>query len=444
MMRRGYTVVLSGWDAVSPGAPGGGSFAAQGPVATNPAAPPLPVPATGWRYDAAGSTVSLLPEGARFESGRLYELVYPAKDPKVAGLGFATVRDLASFLRDARADDRGRPNPLAGDVQHVYTFCVSQPCRLMRDLVRLGFNEDDDAPAGPDGRREHRKVVDGALDFVGGGSGIFLNYRFAQPFRTHRQHIARWYPEYQFPFAYQVTTDRVTGRTDGLLRRCSESDTCPRIIDLDSDNEYWAKAGSLLHTDTAGRDLPDAPGVRLYLLASAPHGDGIPPKGPGMCQQARNPRVGNPELRALLVALDEWVTSGTEPPTSRVPRRGDGTLVGPAQAEVGFPAIPGVRYDGRMHTGDLLDFGPRFGEGILTVLPPKLLGSPYPAFVPRTDADGNTVAGIRLPDVAVPVATYTGWNLRVEPPEEGCDHAGMVVPFARTKAERTAAGDPRP
>ena len=173
----------------------------------------------------------------------------------------------------------------------------------MRDFVALGFNEDADASSDESGRRLRRKVVDGVLNWVGGASGVFLNYRFAQPFRTHRQHIARWYPEFQFPFAYQTTTDSVTGKTDGLLRRCSESETCPKIIEADSDNEYWAKDGALAHIDTQGRDLPDAKNVRMYLLAGRPHGDGIPASGPGICQQPRNPLVANPANASLACCI---------------------------------------------------------------------------------------------------------------------------------------------
>ena len=490
MMRQGYTLAWSGWDPVSPLTPAGraGPFTLDVPVAKNPdgsdivgpsleefvidgdltSTVPLTYPAADlettkavltlraqvddrripvapdqWRYNSAGTAISLMPEGTPFKSGMLYELAYPAKNPKVTGLGFAAVRDLASFLRHAKADDQGGVNPLAGDLERVYATCLSQPCRYTRDFVYLGFNEDADAPLGSSGVRERRKAFDGILNYIGGASGIFLNYRFAQPFRTHRQHIGRSYPEFGFPFAYQTLTDTVTGKTDSLLRRCAVSETCPKIIDLNSDNEYWAKNAALLHTDMKGADLADIPGVRIYLLASRPHGDGIPVSGPGICQQARNPLVGNPGIRALLVALDKWVSSGTEPPPSRVPRYSDGTLVASGREDVGFPNIPGVKYNGRMHTGDLFDFGPQAGDGILTVLPPKLVGSPYPTAVPKTDADGNTLAGIRLPDVAAPIATYTGWNLRKNPPEEGCDHSGMYVPFARTKAERLASGDSR-
>ena len=318
MMRQGYTLAWSGWDAISGVTPGtgGGSFVLDAPVAKNadgspvtgpsleefvidndttasgaltyPAASldtskatlfvrarvddePTALPANAWRYDAAGKSISLLPEGTKFQSGKLYELVYPAKDPKVTGLGFAAIRDFASFLHNAKADDQGKANPLAGDIKEVLTYCISQPCRMMRDFVALGFNQDADAPKGADGKREARKVVDGVLDWVGGGSGIFADYRFAEPFRTHRQHIARWYPEYKFPFAWPLTTDAVTGKTDGLLRRCLESGTCPKIIDANSDNEYWAKAASVLHTDTQGRDLRrDAGGAALSHRRQAP------------------------------------------------------------------------------------------------------------------------------------------------------------------------------
>lgn len=490
LMRQGYTLVWAGWDAISGVTPGvgGGPFVLDVPVAKNldgseitgssleefvidndttttgylsyPAARldsadatlsmraraddrPTVLAADKWRFDPSGTSINLLPEGTKFQPGMLYELVYSAKNPKVTGLGFASIRDVASFLRNAKSDDQGQANPLAGDIRQVYSFCISQPCRTMRDFVALGFNEDADAPKGENGERVHRKAIDGVLDWIGGGSGVFVNYRFAEPFRTHRQHIARWYPEYSFPFAYQTTTDTVTGRTDGRLRRCTASDTCPDIIDANSENEYWAKAASMLHTDSQGRDLGEAPGVRLYLMAGRPHGDGVPASGPGICQQDRNPLVGNQGLRALLVALDKWVTDGIAPPPSQLPRRGDGTLVASKQQDVGFPAIPGVTYNGRMHTGDLFDFGPQADAGILTILPPKLVGSPYPAYVPRTDADGNALAGIRLPDITAPVATYTGWNLRRNPPEDGCDHSGMVIPFAKTKAERLAKGDPR-
>ncbi len=306
----------------------------------------------------------------------------------------------------------------------------------MHDFLWLGFNQDSHG----------RRVFDGMLNWIGGGNGDFLNYRFAQPGRTHRQHIARWYPEYQFPFTYQAVFDPNTGKTDGRLRRCLETNTCPKILEVNSENEYWEKGGSALHLDPIGNDLPDPPNVRYYLISSLPHSPGVGPTGPGICQQNRNPLVANPVMRALLVDLDEWVSHRRQPPVSRLPRVMDGTLVPSLpQSGVGFPDIPSVVYNGRIHTGDLFDFGPLFDQGILSTVPPILLGTPYPALVPKTDADGNDIAGVRLPEVAAPLATYTGWGLRAFPPgaNESCDAAGQKIDFAATKAERLANGDQR-
>jgi len=479
LMRRGYTFVSSGWDATA--AADGTRLRIAAPIAVNrdgspivgpaleefvvdngstltgaltyPAASrdtrqasltvrtryadvPEPVRADGWEY-IDDRAIRLRPPGTRFEQGRLYELAYPARDPQVAGLGLAAVRDVVAFLRHAAADDDGSPNPLTGSVEQVLTMGISQAARLLRDFVHLGFNADE----------RGRRVFDGVLNWIGGASGGFFNYRFAQPFRTHRQHIARWFPEREFPFANHRLTDPVTGRTDGRLQRCRASGTCPRLMEANSANEYWVKGASLLHTDLEGDDLPDPPEVRFYLFSSLPHAAGIGSSGLGICQHPRNPLVANAGLRALLVALDEWVTTGAEPPASRVPRRADGSLVPPLPREmVGFPNIPGVEYTGLMSTGDLFDYGSDFDEGILTTLPPNNAGSPYPVFVPRTDADGNDLAGIRLPAVAAPRATFTGWALRA--PAFGgpdlCDAAGQQIDFPATRDERLASGDPRP
>jgi hypothetical protein len=477
LMLEGYTIVLSGWDATV--APGGSRYTITVPVAKNPDGssivgpaleefvidnaatmtsaltypaatldkvqasltvrvhytdPPVPLPATEWGYvSSAGKAIRLLPVGTPFQQGRLYEFTYPAKDPLVAGLGFAALRDLTAFLHHAATDDDGTLNPLAGDVQQVYSFGSSQPTRFIHDFLYLGFNEDE----------QSRPVFDGNLNWIGGGSGGFFNYRFAQPARTHRQHIGRWYPELQFPFANQVIFDPVTGQTDGRLARCRATNTCPKIFEVNSENEYWVKGGSLLHTDTLGNDLADPPNVWFYFLSSLPHAAAT---GPGICAQPRNPLVPNPVLRALLVALDESVSSGKEPPASSLPRRSDGTLVTSLpQALVGFPDIPGVTYNGLMSTGDLFNFGPSYDDGILTILPPLFLGSVYPVYVPTTDADGNDVAGIRLPDISVPLATYSGWNLRAAAfsGDDLCDASGQKIDFAQTRAERLVTGDSR-
>ncbi len=478
LMRQGYTFVSAGWDATASSADGRLNITL--PVAVNPDGSPIvgpaleelvidnattavgrlsypaatldttkarltvrtrygdepePIDSEAWEYGDA-RTIRLLPAGTAFRKGRLYHLVYSAAEPLVAGLGFAAVRDVAAFLRRAAVDADGTANPLAGQIHYAYSFAISQPARFMRDFVHLGFNRDE---AG-------LRVFDGVLNWIGGASGGFFNYRFAQPHRTQRQHIARWFPERQFPFAYNVLHDPVTDRTDGRLRRCLDSGTCPRILEANSSNEYWVKASSLLHTDTLGNDIPDPRDVRLYLFSSFPHSGGSRQQGRGICQQPRNTSAAEPVLRALLVALDGWVSAGKEPPASRVPRRRDGTLVAALpREELGFPKIPGVHFDGLMSTGDLLDFGPHAGEGVLTVLPPEIT-LPYPALVPRTDADGHDVAGIRVPGVQAPLATHTGWAVRAAEyaGNDLCDAAGQRLALPRTRAERLAHGDPRP
>jgi alpha/beta hydrolase family protein len=477
LMRQGYTILEAGWDATAPA--GGGRFTIRVPVAKNPDGSsivgpsleefvvddnktmrgrltypaesldksrasltvrtryqdvPEPVPAENWQYtDESGKAIELLPKGTPFKQGSLYEFVYQAKDPLVGGVGFAAIRDVASFFRSAKADEAGTPNPLAGAIQYVYTGCVSQPCRTMHDFVWLGFNQDETG----------KRALDGIQNWVGGSTGIFINYRFGQGGRTQRQHIARWFPEFQVPFTNQVIVDPVTGKKDGRLARCEASNTCPKIFEVNSANEYWSKdmAAGLV---VKGKDLTNEPAnVRNYFLASLPHGAA---RGKGICQQNRNPLGPGVVLRALLVDMDQWVSKGTEPPKSRIPHVADGTLVPPLpQSAEGFPKITGVTYNGRMHTGDLFDYGPDFDKGILTTLPPRLVGTPYPALVPKTDADGNDIAGVRIPEVAVPVATYTGWALRANPAggDDGCDAAGQMIDFAKTKAERLMTGDPR-
>jgi alpha/beta hydrolase family protein len=411
-------------------------------VRRNYADTPIPVPAADWDYVDAKLNAVKLTSGnfgaaGSFGPTALYEFTYEAKDPAIVGLGFAMIRDIATFLRNAETDDKGAPNPLAGDVQHVYSFCSSQPCRTVRDYVQLGFNQPERAAG------QVPMAFDGVLNWKGGASGIYMNYRSGQPVRTHRHHIARWTPEYRFPFADVKLTDTVTGKTDYRLRRCEDSKTCPKTFEANSANDYWAKPSSLLQTDTQGRDLDLASvaNVRYYLLASLPHGAG---NGRGICAQPRNPLRPNAVLRALLMDLDAWVTAGTAPPADRMPRVADGTLVPPLpQEKYGFPHIPGVVYNGAHHTGDVWDFGPDADKGFVTVSPPRLMSAAYPVFVPKADADGNDVAGIRVPEVAVPLATYTGWALRADG-LDGCDSSGQKLDFAKTKAARLASGDPRP
>lgn len=403
------------------------------------------IPGEGWEY-ASDKTIRLLPAGTSFRQSAIYEFHYLAKDPVVAGIGFAATRDFVSFLRYETTDDFGNRNPLANDIQYTFSYSVSQPARYVNDFQTLGFNADE----------QKRRVLDGIENWLGGASGIALNYRFAQPSRTERNRQNHLYPEGVFPFAYPVLTDPLTGRTAGRLARCTASNTCPKVFEINSSNEYWVKAASLLHTDSQGRDLPDPDNVRFYLVSGAQHGAGNQ-TSKGICQQFQNPTNGEPTLRALFMALDAWVTKGISPPASQVPRQsvktavvavpqpGSQTGVVP-QAALGWPTLPGVTYTGLVTTRYLLDFGPSLTEGILTTFPTSVAGRPgYVNFVSKVDKDGNEVAGIRLPPVAVPIATTTGWALRRSEygENDGCEGAGQYIPVKATKAERLLANDPR-
>jgi len=352
----------------------------------------------------------------------------------------AATRDVIAFLRHATSG-----NPLAGDVQHTYSYSISQPSRTLNDFHMLGFNEDEDG----------RRVIDGILSHTGGGSGVQINYRFAQTGRTERNRQNHLYPEGVFPFAHPVLTDHLSGKTDGRSARCTASNTCPKRFEVNTSNEYWVKAGSLLHTDTQGNDLKDPENVRFYLMSGLSHGVGNSTDRK-VCQQFTNAVSPYPAHRALLVALDKWVSDGTNPPKSEVPRGSNGTTAAIAmpgaqtgivpQKELGWPSIPGVTYTGVITTRYLLDFGPNFRNGVVSNYPPTLAGRPsYPIFVSKVDRDGNEAAGVRLPPVAAPVATTTGWAHRAVEfgGPDGCESDGQHIPFATTRAEREAAGDPR-
>ncbi|MBS1665320.1 MAG: hypothetical protein JST68_30025 [Bacteroidetes bacterium] len=399
------------------------------------------VPDSGWEY-ANDRTIRLLPEGKTFEQSAIYEFSYTAKDPLVAGLGLAATRDYVSFLRY----ETGRSNPLAGAVRFSFSYALSQPARYMNDFQTLGFNADE----------KGRKVFDGIENWLGGGSGVGINFRFAQPDRTERNRQNHLYPEGVFPFAYPLLTDPYSGKKAGRLVRERASGTIPKDMEINSANEYWVKAASLLHTDLSGKDLPDPENVRFYLVSGAQHGTGNG-GSKGVNQQLQNPTNAEPLLRALFIALDDWVTKGVNPPDSKVPRLADGNaafalaqsgqLTGVVSREsLGWPAIPGVTYTGLVTVRYALDFGTRSSEGILSYAPPSPVGRPiYPNFVSKVDSDGNEVAGVRLPPVAAPVGTMTGWALRAAgfAENDGGESSGQYIPFQKTKAARLAAGDPR-
>jgi Alpha/beta hydrolase domain len=465
LMNRGYTLVWSGWQGDI--APGGGRMTFSPPIVPdvtglaredfifdhtdNPASATLSYPAAD--LDAAHARISvrqreadpratpaglevtfesptrisiLRPEG--FDDGAIYEFIYTAKDPKVMGLGFAATRDIVSFLRNETADAARTANPVAGQIDRAIGFGLSQSGRYLNDFLYLGFNADEDG----------RIVFDGLMPHISGAKKTFTNYRFSQPGRSPYQHADMLYPGADFPFTYPVITDTLTGKSDGLLARCLAAGNCPKIIKTDSELEFYQQRASLIVTDTQGDALAMPDNVRLFLLSNLQHYALANAKSEmaKTCAYPTNPLNAGPSVRALLVALDEWISNGTLPPDSRYPNRADATLVPAAIDEVGFPRIAGFAYPGRIAQPTALKS---------EEMPPSK-GAVYPVFVPKTDADGRDLAGVRLPTLEAPAATHTGWNLRKSGFGEGelCDNNGAMIPFAANREERLKNNDPRP
>ena len=448
-LKQGYTIVWSGWDPDAPRA--GNGMAMKSPVVPNVVrvirdelvsatrGPVLQsfrlsyqaanldkgqaklttrrkekdsretIPAEGWEY-VNSREIRLLPP-YKTAVGSLYEFHYPARDPKVLGIGFAAVRDLVSHIR------------VESKARSVLAVGISQSGRYLRDFVHQGFNQDESA----------KKVFDGVLSHIAGIGGVFLNAEFGQPARTNTQHEDHTYPENAFPFSAARLTDPVSGRSGALLR---DDGFDPLWMDVNTSTEYWQKGASLLHTDPLGQtDVTLPSNARVYLIAGTQHGGRSGLKADfGPCMNPRNPHNPAPALRALLVALDAWVNEGTPPPASRVPTMSSKTLV--EVAKTGFPTLPDTAI---AHFGNEIAL---FGDWI----DPKVAPSPYRALVSAVDADGNELAGIRLPDIAVPLGSYTGWNLYKRPFTEGelCDRDGSFISFEKTETDRAAKGDPRP
>ncbi len=466
ILRRGYTVVWSGWDPDATRANNG--LAMKAVVASNGGAPIVRVirdelqsgtrgaqretfrltheaatldqsrakltvrrgetdarrgiSAAGWAY-VNSREIRLLPADTKPEPGSIYEFHYPATNPRVLGIGLAATRDLISFLRYETADSKGNANPAGAGIRHTLAFGRSQSGRYLRDHVAQGFNQDESA----------RKVFDGVLAHTAGAGGVFLNHEFGQPARTNTQHEDHTFPENAFPFSTARLTDPVTGQTGGLLRNDGFD---PLWMETNTSTEYWQKGASLLVTDPLGeRDVELPPNARGYLIAGTQHGgQAWMTSTPGSCVNPRNPHSPTPAHRALLVALDEWASEGRAPPASRTPRLKDATFISPDR--LNFPAIPGVQVARRVNEiGVLKDW----------VKPEMDMSQPYRPLVTQVDADGNEIAGILLPEIAVPLGTYTGWNYYRAPYPAGelCDRDGTYVPFAATRAEREAKGDPR-
>jgi len=383
------------------------------------------IPRERWHF-VDDATVAL--EGG-FEPGRIYDVVYRARDPRVVGVGLAGTRDLISYLKHSKSG-----NPLAG-LRFAYGWGVSQSGRFLRHFLYEGFNEDE----------QGRQVFDGVIDEVGGAGRGSFNHRFAQASRDAEEFFNFLYPVDMFPFTDCPETDPETGQTGALLARAEARHVAPKLFHILSNSEYFNRAGSLVHTDPAGqRDLDPPAGTRIYTIASGPHFFGpFPTSHPDNLAAPLNPLNRSPVMRALLESLDAWVSKGVSPPPSQYPRIADGTLT--RRDAAGWPVIPGVHFPPPALVTYRLDFGPRWREGIVDFEPPHL-GKPFAVLVPAVDQDGNARAGIRLPAVAVPVATYAGWNYRTESTgasDQFAGEAGSFFPFPATRAVREARGDSR-
>jgi hypothetical protein len=368
-----------------------------------------------------------------FQPGRIYELVYEAKDPVVAGLGLAAVRDFLSYLKYD-------PHSTAG-VHRVYAVGISQSGRFLRHFLYQDFNRDE----------QGRQVMDGVIAHVAGAGRGSFNHRFAQPSRDAQPLSSIFFPTDLFPFTDLPETDPESGESAGLLDASNKSQTAPKLFFTNTSYEYWGRAASLIHISPDGLgDSKIAENVRVYLLAGLQHFSApFPPQrnNPGSpdssAQQRYNPNPIQWYWRALITDMDQWVKDGTPPPASRYPKIADATLV-PLNKWV-FPKIPGVHKPHEVSLAFHLDFGPQWKEGIVSLEPPKV-GKPFAVLVPQADADGNDVGGVSLPELQVPLATYTGWNLR--DPRIGAGDLrlsfyGSFIPFLKTAAEREKSGDPR-
>ena len=384
------------------------------------------IPRSEWKLD--GGRVYLT---GGFQPGKIYEVVYKAQDPAVAGVGAAAIRDTVSRLKFGSADELSMP---AGSIKRAIGFGVSQSGRFLRTYLYYGFNEDE----------QHRKVFDGVMAHVAGGGRGSFNLRFSQPSRDGHPFLNKFYPTDIFPFTDTVQTDPQTGEKDGLLARV-KPDLTPKIFYTNSSYEYWGRAAALTHTDVDGRAdvaLPDS--TRIYVFAGGQHGPAAFPPRKSIGQQMNNPNDYRWSMRALLVAMNKWITDGSAPPASRYPRLDDKTLVQIDSLQ--FPAIAAVGKPTEAHKAYRVFYGLEFAsKGIISIDPPET-NKPFPTLVPQVDTDGNEVGGLKMPEISVPLATYTGWNLfnaESGPTSLLSSMQGSYIPLPRTRADRDRHKDPR-
>ena len=397
------------------------------------------VPRSKWRFarQEGGGVVAdeayVWLEGG-FLRGQWYEVVYTTRICPVVGTGLLATRDCVAWLRNDASVD----NPAAGRLDFTYGYGRSQCGRFLRQFVYDGLNLDEDG----------RQVFDGLIPHVAGARRGEFNQRYGQPSETSPRGFGGL-----FPFTSGEQTDPVTGQSDGLLRRQRQLGGVPKIFTTNTASEYWRADSSLIHTDPSGtRDVEPPAEERIYVIAGHQHGSGVPLRNDTTPIGARGANAfnmvdGSTALRTFLINLDRWVSEGVEPPPSAFPRLADGTAVTREALLEQFAALPGMALldPAQMPRLRRLDLGPDTDQGIGRL--PAQTGEPYPSYASAVDADGNEIAGIRLPDLSVPVATHTGWVPR-HPDTGGAgqflDEMGTTLPFAPTERERAERGDPRP
>ena len=412
-------------------------------VRNDPLGPRTFIPHAQWKFARlAGDTV--VPDSLSvymangFEPGKIYEVVYRAKNPVVVGAGLAAVRDIISYLK--------YDSTSIAPVKLGVAYGVSQTGRFLRHFIYQGFNQDEGG----------RKAYDGFFAHTAGAGRGSFNHRFAQPSRDAQPYSTFFYPTDVFPFTSLAEIDPITHSRGGLRAgsiRVQYDVDLPRVFYVDGGHEYWGRAASLTHTTVDGTsDVGFLPTERRYVISSAQHSSpgAFPPPGaslttkPDVKPYRSDPLDQRFALRALLIALIEWVKDGTEPPPSRYPMLATRTLVAPER--VSFPAVAGVAVARKPHQPYRYDFGSGWSRGIVTLEPPRV-GAPYAVLVSQVDSIGNDLGGIRSVEIEVPLATYFPWQLRTAMPsaqDRLVSFQGTFVPLSRTEAERASARDSRP
>jgi hypothetical protein len=387
------------------------------------------IPRAQWQFTTDGRSVQM---ASGFEPKKIYEVVYRSQDPPIAGLGLAGVRDTISLLKYGSS---GELSITAGAIKRAIGYGASQSARFLRTYIYDGFNEDE----------SHRKVFDGMMIERAASARGSFNIRFAQPSRDGDPWANFLYPVNVFPFNDAAQLDPETGRRDGLLTHRLKEQFWPKIMYTNSSYEYWGRVASPFHTTIDGKeDITLLSNVRAYLFAGAQHGPAAFPPPRTVGQQMNNPLEYRWSMRKLLLSMDRWIADGKEPPPSALPRISEGTLI--SRDKLNFPKIPNVSIPAAPQIARRANYGPEFvNKGIVSYEPPKL-GSAFPALIPSVDADGNDLPGIRMPELLVPLATFTGWNLFNDhsgPVNVMSTTTGSFIPFPRIRAERQRSGDQR-